>query len=135
MKGRWMAMALSWTDEVTGPSEGPEAAALLGVLDRYHQRVVEQLAVTEELLGQAGQLDRGAEGVAETLALLEVVAGHLRLKDGEIGLLKGSLQGLRGSRVPGDSRPPDAPGGGWPGTPGSVGPAGTPASAPAPAVR
>ncbi len=41
-------MAMSWTEEVTGPSEVPEAAALLAVLERYHQRVVQQLAVTED---------------------------------------------------------------------------------------
>ena len=89
-------MAVSWTHDVTGPSEVPEAVALLAVLERYHQRVAEQLAVTDELLDQAGQLDGGAEGVAETLALLEAVAGHLRHKDHEVRQLKGTLRRASG---------------------------------------
>ncbi len=118
-------MAVSWTEEVTGPSEVPEAAALLAALERYHQRVVEQLAVTEDLLGRAGQLDDGAEGVAETLDLLEMLAGHLRDKDGEIRHLKGSLR--RAS-----AQASSAPAGGWPAGAGSVGPAGSPPSPPTP---
>ena len=116
-------MAVSWTEEVTGPSEVPEAAALLAALERYHRRVVEQLAVTEELLDQAGQLDGGADGVAETLALLEAVARHLSLKDGEVRQLKGSLRRASGEASrPEARRPPDAPApegrsaeDGWPG--------------------
>ena len=99
-------MAVSWTDEVTGPSAVPEATALLEVLERYHQRVVEQLAVTEELLVQAGQLDGGAQGVAETLVLLEMVARHLRDKDGEIRQMKGSV-----GRAPGAASPEPVPAG------------------------
>lgn len=126
-------MAVSWTDEVTGPAELPEAFALLAVLERYHQRVVEQLAVTEELLGQAGQLDGGAEGVAETLALLEMVARHLRDKDGEIRQMKGTLgtpPGRAGPVAPaGATRPVDAPGG-WSAEDGWLGPTGSQASRP-----
>jgi len=125
-------MAVSWTDQVTGPSEVPEAVALLAVLERYHQRVVEQLAVTEELLVQAGQLDGGAEGVAETLALLEMVARHLRDKNDEIHQMKvclGKAPGEAAAAPAGAERPPDAPGGtsagdGW------LAPTGSPASPP-----
>ena len=70
-------MAGSWTDEVTGASELPDAEALPALVGRYHQRVVEQLAITEELLSQAGDVDGWAVGVVETMALLEAVARHL----------------------------------------------------------
>jgi len=129
-------MAVSWTEEVTGPSEVPEAAALLAALERYHQRVVEQLAVTEDLLGRAGQLDDGAEGVAETLDLLEMLAGHLRDKDGEIRHLKVSLRRASGEASPARaSPPPGAPAGGWPAGAGSVGPTSSPPSPPPVGVR
>ncbi len=117
-----MAMAVSWAEEVAGPSEVPEAALVLAALERYHQRVVEQLAVTEDLLGRAGQLDDGAEGVAETLDLLEMLAGHLRDKDGEIRQLKGSLRRASGEANPaGASPPPGAPAGEWPASPPTAG--------------
>lgn len=104
---------------------------MLAVLERYHQRVVEQLAVTEDLLGRAGQFDGGAEGVAETLALLEMVAGHLRHKDGEIRQLKGSLRrASRGASPAGAPRPAGAAAGGRPAGASSVGPTGSPAAPP-----
>ena len=69
-------------------------------MERYQKRVVEQLAVTDELLGQAGHLDGCAEGVAETVDLLEAVARHLRQNDVEVGRLMSSLEKTNRSGEP-----------------------------------
>ncbi len=93
-------MAVSWTAEVGAAGQVPEAQALVALMERYQKRVVEQLAVTEELLGQAGHFDGCAEGVAETVDLLEAVAQHLRQKDVEVGRLMSSLERANRSGQP-----------------------------------
>ena len=85
-------MTSSWTTVLAELWDGQESDAFVGLLDQYHLCLVEHLAITEELLHQAEQLDASAEGVAETVALLRAVAGQLGNRGVAVRRLRRSIE-------------------------------------------